>query len=680
MKDFNTYLKSPELTSKFSCELGTDGGFVNFKNSGARGGVKEFTVSLSSLLKGLNDIKSNLAQFSELTLYVEKSWRDAGSKYFQDLVLNSMITVQTKPCFTTLSKVISWANNEPESEFNDNKIDLSESSLETAITRIVDLMERYTPKSDVPTITTENKTILKNNKIRDFAYQIISTLFINEQTKLELLMSPKYPDNKVDLPYLPKIFLFSDIELQEDALTSGAADTLRFFKTPLIVNSRYIYVSTQWYGDERKGLSFENLKLFLKENFPKYQIIKDSNDFILQHNSKHTLSINKLSKPFLLLAGISGTGKSRFVRKQAENTGNGKENFELVSVRPDWHEPSDLLGYVSRLSSDGPQYVATPVLSFMVKAWLDIVESADKSGWQAKDHDQISPFWLCLDEMNLAPVEQYFADYLSVIETRKWDGKNYSCEPLLKKDIFEQLGDKAKDKLQKELGLENHPELWQYFLAHGIAIPFNLIVAGTVNMDETTHGFSRKVIDRALTFDFGEFFPNHLEDFFDATQKPKLLSYPIYSEAKLELFSEVPADPDADKTKKFFNSINSVLKDTPFELAFRAFNELCLSVISFTPKTSLELEAVFDDFLMCKVLPRIEGDDDKLLTNSGQNLLEALIELLTNELAEIWENERPDLLRNKLSSDDVITIPCRTKKKLVQMKQSLTRGFSSFWP
>jgi len=228
--------------------------------------------------------------------------------------------------------------------------------------------------------------------------------------------------------------------------------------------------------------------------------------------------------------------------------------------------------------------------------------------------------------------------------------------------------------------LKQENELWQYFLAHGIAIPFNLIVAGTVNMDETTHGFSRKVIDRALTFDFGEFFPNHLEDFFDATQKPKLLSYPIYSEAKLELFSEVPADPDADKTKKFFNSINSVLKDTPFELAFRAFNELCLSVISFTPKTSLELEAVFDDFLMCKVLPRIEGDDDKLLTNSGQNLLEALIELLTNELAEIWENERPDLLRNKLSSDDVITIPCRTKKKLVQMKQSLTRGFSSFWP
>jgi hypothetical protein len=388
-----------------------------------------------------------------------------------------------------------------------------------------------------------------------------------------------------------------------------------------------------------------------------------------------------LPKPFLLLAGISGTGKSRFVRKQAEATSNGKANFELVSVRPDWHEPSDLLGYVSRLGNDGAEYVVTNVLKFMVKAWLDVIDKADAQSWTPKSFEQISPFWLCLDEMNLAPVEQYFADYLSVIETRDWQEGEYRCDPLLKKDVFEQLTQAALVKLQKELGLAGHDALWQYFLNNGIAIPFNLIVAGTVNMDETTHGFSRKVIDRALSFDFGEFFPNDVEEFFDAQHQPKAFSYPIHSQAKLDMFASVTADSDAVKTKAFFNAINNVLKNTPFELAYRAFNELCLSVISFAPKTELELAAVFDDFLMCKVLPRIEGDDDKLLGGEEQNLLEQLEAVLAVQLTDIWQVTRPDLLREVIKlPEQVIPVPCRSKGKLTRMKKLLESGFTSFWP
>jgi len=388
-----------------------------------------------------------------------------------------------------------------------------------------------------------------------------------------------------------------------------------------------------------------------------------------------------LSKPFLLLAGISGTGKTRFVRKQAQYSGDGKTNFELVSVRPDWHEPSDLLGYISRLNSDGAEYVVTNVLKFMVKAWLNIIENVDADSWTQKPFSQISPFWLCLDEMNLAPVEQYFADYLSVIETREWKDGEYSCDPLLKKDVFEQLKEPALTKLQQDLGLKDHDDLWKYFINQGVAIPFNLIVAGTVNMDETTHGFSRKVIDRALSFDFGEFFPNAVEEFFDETLKPKALSYPLFSHAKFEQFETVAADSDAVKTKAFFNTINSVLKDTPFELAYRAFNELCLAVISFAPKNDIELAAVFDDFLMCKVLPRIEGDDDKLVGNSEQNLLEQLETVLADKLANIWQGTRPDLLREVIEQpDETVMVACRSAAKLVRMRKLLESGFTSFWP
>lgn len=117
------------------------------------------------------------------------------------------------------------------------------------------------------------------------------------------------------------------------------------------------------------------------------------------------------SKPFLLLAGISGTGKSRIVRELAracweEGTDEYKaqkpKNFQMVQVKPNWHDSSDLIGYVSRVSGKA-EYVAGEFLKFIAKAW----------------EDTETPYFLCLDEMNLAPVEQYFAEYLSVIESRK---------------------------------------------------------------------------------------------------------------------------------------------------------------------------------------------------------------------------------------------------------------------
>ncbi|MBI3229501.1 MAG: DUF3578 domain-containing protein, partial [Burkholderiales bacterium] len=123
--------------------------------------------------------------------------------------------------------------------------------------------------------------------------------------------------------------------------------------------------------------------------------------------SANTMHKINLPKPFLLLAGISGTGKSRFVREQARVVDPDLNNFLLIPVRPDWHEPSDLMGYVSRIN--GEEYVATDFLKFIVKAWLAAVASSEKDSYQLKPLADIPSYWLCLDEMNLAPVEQYFA-------------------------------------------------------------------------------------------------------------------------------------------------------------------------------------------------------------------------------------------------------------------------------
>lgn len=420
-----------------------------------------------------------------------------------------------------------------------------------------------------------------------------------------------------------------------------------------------------------------------------------------------------LSKPFLLLAGISGTGKTRFVREQAKTSQQFAETYCLTSVRPDWHEPSDLLGYISRLNGDA-EYITTDVLQFIAKAWraiadngltVEVQESEDQGerlvvSGERDVLEQVLPYWLCLDEMNLAPVEQYFADYLSVLETREWcwtgDSFTYSCDALLNPATINEVAD--IEKLREALGFGSaddgkYNELWELICQYGLGIPFNLLVAGTVNMDETTHGFSRKVIDRALSFDFGAFFPNDYNDFFTPTSCNKRLSYPIWSNACTADLADT-FDVDGTKTVAFLSAVNAVLKNTPFELAFRALNELLLAVASSQPQDELTLKAVWDDFMMCKVLPRIEGDTDKLTTSNRKDLLEELSVVLADQLAPIWfasdtdeANQRPDLYREKIVADGatdeekVLRIPCRSKAKLQWMSERLASAtFTSFWP
>ncbi len=428
-------------------------------------------------------------------------------------------------------------------------------------------------------------------------------------------------------------------------------------------------------------------------------------------------------KPFILLAGISGTGKTRFVKEQAKASWLGEldesglpGNYCVVPVRPDWHEPSDLLGYISRIN--GVHFVATEFLSFMVRAWGD---ATNDDGSTKTAGQKMIPFWLCLDEMNLAPVEQYFADYLSILEMRQWKDGVYYCPPLLKPSVFSQLAaEDALDALRVRLfGIEPTPgskemRLWDRFVKEGIPLPPNLIVAGTVNMDETTHGFSRKVIDRALTFDFGEFFPNDYESFLPGDSKagsrPKTFSFPVITSGVDEGRGTLAPGltPEyAELSRRFMNDLNSILKRSPFELAYRALNEMLLSVACLQPGNEDELAAVWDDFIMQKVLPRIEGDTAKLRAvpptvklaelmkdakidekEFGKGaVLHDMYRLLQNpsQLGKIWGGAtggdlRPDLLQVKDDGSPAAQIGCRTRKKLEWMMRRLKANhFTDFW-
>jgi hypothetical protein len=523
---------------------------------------------------------------------------------------------------------------------------------------------------------------LLNEKSRAlFVRKLIEFLLKNNlQAPLFDKLIEKHPQHgSYNLEYesfrLTSFFKVSDKALEESDLIRG--DKLRFFTEPFEYDSKYYYLSNQWTDGTDSRLDIQTLIPIFNNLYDRYQIVVRGEEYILKRVD--VVKSICLPKPFLLLAGISGTGKTRFVREQARKHNVGSDNFCLVPVRPDWHEPSDLLGYVSRIGAK-PEYVSTKVLQFIIQAWCVIAPNADANG-MGEINLTSPPYWLCLDEMNLAPVEQYFADYLSVLESRKFEDGKYTCDPLLDEFVLKTNG----ADVQSDLGLMDNESLWQYFKNYGIPIPPNLIVAGTVNMDETTHGFSRKVIDRALTIDFGEFFPNDYSKIFGEQNTPKTFTYSLHSQTTREAIN-CQADPAGDKTIAFLQSVNDVLKDTPFELAYRALNELLLHVCSFAPDDDAGLQAVWDDFLMTKILPRIDGDDDKLRVlhgDSQDNLLVKLNEVISKKLSDIWDADkgRIDLFREQHDGTPINDISCRSKKKIRWMINRLERNtFTSYWP
>lgn len=364
------------------------------------------------------------------------------------------------------------------------------------------------------------------------------------------------------------------------------------------------------------------------------------------------------TKPFLLLAGISGTGKSRIVKQMAfescpdipalrsDKTAPG--NYELIEVKPNWHDSSELLGYESEIG--GPHYVVTPFVRFLVKAmrYPDV------------------PFFVCMDEMNLAPVEQYFAEFLSVLESRKLlsDG-TITSEPLIKADIFS----KYADQLHRDLDItdtETYKAVYDRLKNDGLRLPSNLIVVGTVNMDETTHQFSRKVIDRAMTIEMNiEDAETPFKNFFEGgdalhyydNPQPKDLFLPkvVQASEALSILSAEDASYLKENVPGLLHSLNSALNGTPFKIAYRVQNELILYFFSLreeNPDEAAEalLAQAMDAILMMKVLPRIEGDED-------------LLDKPLKALAQFTENYP------------------QASRKIAEMQERLPQAhFTCFWP
>ena len=346
------------------------------------------------------------------------------------------------------------------------------------------------------------------------------------------------------------------------------------------------------------------------------------------------------TKPFMLLAGISGTGKSRIARQIAKScwpVGHKQRNeqvpsnFCMIQVKPNWHDSTELLGYVSRI--EGEKYVAGKFLPFVAKAWenLDV------------------PHILCLDEMNLAPVEQYFAEYLSVIESRKLneDG-TITTDPIITAVAEQWFWDLVQT-------LTSNGELQDQFKKEGITLPPNLFVIGTVNMDETTFSFSRKVLDRAMTIEMNEVDlygglsqeeQNELGEIGNSIIGVAVEGKDVYEDHKTY----------CNQVIEYLKEVNDILEGTPFKIAYRTRNEFLLYAVNrkaFDNESSME--TALDEMTSMKILPRIEGDSERV---------KAPLDALRKLMQERGWDENESISLKKI------------KEMLSKLQQS---GYTSYW-
>ena len=282
-----------------------------------------------------------------------------------------------------------------------------------------------------------------------------------------------------------------------------------------------------------------------------------------------------LTKPLAILAGVSGTGKSRMVRHLAYKTCLDEDlkpsgesapgNFKMVQVKPSWHDSADLLGYRSAVN-EKHEYVSTDFVKFVLKA-------------HAYPN---TPFFVCLDEMNLAPVEHYFAEFLSACESiRKSDVTGeWTSDPIVAATDFDnnvltlggevlfESADAALDAALKKTKARIEKE--------GLFIPRNLFVVGTVNMDDSTGGFSRKVLDRAMTIVMNEV---QFEDLQKEDKDLTLSDDNLFTTTEIAKFIErkdFNKDMMSDDFRDQLENIRQKLAKTPFALAYRFARETCM--------------------------------------------------------------------------------------------------------
>ncbi len=341
-----------------------------------------------------------------------------------------------------------------------------------------------------------------------------------------------------------------------------------------------------------------------------------------------------LTKPFIVLTGLSGSGKTKIAQAFSRWICKDKDQYCIVPVGADWTNREPLLGYPNALNN--VEYIKPDngVLDLLI---------------HAKKYDKL-PHFLILDEMNLSHVERYFADFLSVME---------SDEEI---SLYAGQDRKASDgtEIPKTIGL-----------------PPNLFIIGTVNIDETTYMFSPKVLDRANVIEF-RVSSNEILSFLENPKTIDLSELTTRGAGMARSFLELAANWDFEKQEQttinqtlvgFFNE----LKKLGAEFGYRSAHEIVrlinqLGVID----QEMDLNTKIDIAIMQKLLPKLHGSRRKLcpvLLKLGEFCLKEPIEKIETE---VFGKDDFDL------KQDIVKYPITLEKLIRMYKGAIENGFASY--
>lgn len=373
-------------------------------------------------------------------------------------------------------------------------------------------------------------------------------------------------------------------------------------------------------------------------------------DFYEKRNlffSKELLSVYFLSlraKPFVILTGISGTGKTKIAQIladyicQDEDDDMKEKRRAFIPVRPDWMDNKGLLGFYNILDQ---KFHSAPLLELILNA----TDNPDK------------PHFVILDEMNLAKVEYYFSDFLSIMESRTADNPEGEKIPL--HSLTEAKTPEGREIPQK------------------IHIPRNLFFTGTVNVDETTYMFSPKVLDRANVIEFNEV---NLEGYSSSKFSESSFSLENPDVRNSLMDSEVSPFCSSADYSKFKDLISEqtnpisdlldLLKKFNLHFGYRVVNEISRFIWLSKDLTgeNFDLNATMDIQILQKILPKFHGTRGKLE--------EPLKELLT--FCKGGEASQEEM-GNQVAQAQGAGLYPRSVRKIARMIKNLNvQGYTSF--
>ena len=515
--------------------------------------------------------------------------------------------------------------------------------------------------------------VLKENRINRFAKNTISFLLqYDEISKIKKTFiknsDPHFTSIKDEDLSLTSIFKTSPTLLDEESLSNGGK--IRYFKDPIYLNeaNEYVYFSTEWTDGTDSRLDLTNFKKLIEKFYPEFVISKLDETYFLKskkgflfskvNSEKYNIdnlktnlvnsglkisddllyrfSSSLLTKPFVILTGLSGSGKTKLAQAFTFWICENENQYSIIPVGADWTNRDPLLGFPNGLEKESYVTPDSGALQLMMRAM--------------EKENETKPYFLILDEMNLSHVERYFADFLSLMESK------------VKLMLYSGADRKSSDGT---------------IIPKEISWPKNLFIIGTVNIDETTYMFSPKVLDRASVIEFRVtiedmvIFLNNIQPLNMDVLKGKGAKM---ADDFVRIAIEDTIGENSTELKQALLDFFNELKRSGAEFGYRsAFEILRFADIMEKVESGWSPNKIIDAAIMQKLLPKLHGSRNKL-----SKILPILGGFCLTNKVKIKENYFDDIDSIKYIEDPNIIYRISFEKICRMYKNAIENGYANY--